>query len=97
MLLVNGVFFLDADDILHPDAFIAAGKYLRDFDAIWGLIVEAPYNDISSFKFRPKQATTITEYKKLLQVNPFLSLQMGHFVKTEVARSTSFRYTDGLC
>ena len=83
-------FFLDADDILHPDAFIAVGKYLRDFDAIWGLIVEAPYNDISSFKFRPKQATTITEYKKLLQVDPFLSLQMGHFVKTEVARKFPF-------
>ena len=84
------IFFLDADDILHPEAFIAAEKYLRDFDAVWGLIVEAPHNDICSFKIRPKQATAITEYKKLLQIDPFLSLQMGHFVKTEVARELPF-------
>src|SRR5512146_1130138 len=34
------IFFLDADDLMHPDAFGAMTAYHADYDAIWGLICE---------------------------------------------------------
>ena len=84
------IFFLDADDLLHSMAFIAVQNYLKDLDGIWGQIVEAPYSDLDAVKVRENQTISIRKYNDLLQIDPFYSLQMGHFVKVELASEFPF-------
>ncbi len=72
------LFFLDADDLMHPDAFSVLNDYL-DYDAVWGNICE--YRD--GCLFPRYQAPRIEDIKILHEVDPYLTLQMGFFVKRE--------------
>jgi glycosyltransferase involved in cell wall biosynthesis len=83
------VFFLDADDLMHPDAFGAMRAYHRDHDAVWGLICElAP--DEEGYVERQGQVREIERPEAILLNDPTLTLQMGHFVRTAAAMANPF-------
>jgi hypothetical protein len=84
------VFFLDADDYLVPDAFNSVADYIGDYDAIWGNICEAPSHDINLVKLRDGQLTETTSIEEVICTDPFLTLQMGHFVTTSCALEVKF-------
>src|SRR5258707_1370425 len=48
------LFFLDADDLMHPDAFEAVRPFLHGYDAVWGAICELA-DDEESGIVRPNQ------------------------------------------
>ncbi len=73
------LFFLDADDVIHPEAFENVGLFLDGFDAIWGNIYELNAGVVAWRWQVPRIAT----YEQLLAFDPYLTLQMGHFVKRE--------------
>lgn len=59
------------------------------YDAIWGAICELNKGEQHP-KIRPKQDIPIQTVQDILQVDPFYSLQMGHFVRGEVAAENPF-------
>lgn len=79
------LFFLDADDLMHPDAFRVHSKYDR-YDAIFGNIYETSQG-VAVWRY---QVPRIDSYRDLISFDPYLTLQMGHFVKTSVAKSIMF-------
>lgn len=83
------IFFLDADDVMCPNAFEHVGKYLHHYDAVWGQIYSFQDGSLEAEK-RPDQLGKTDRFENILNSDPFLSLQMGHFVRTEVARKTPF-------
>ena len=83
------VFFLDADDVLCPDVFANVAQDLHRYDAIWGAIHELA-DDEDSGVLRAGQLLHISGIEQLLANDPFITLQIGHFVKTEVALATPF-------
>jgi len=83
------IFFLDSDDLMLPDAFELAGKYLRDYDAVWGSIVEVK-PDSQDMTLRNPQVFMMDNFNDLLMFDPFHTLQMGHFVRTDVAEKNRF-------
>jgi len=86
---VDWIFFLDADDLMAPQAFALASPYLLEYDAVWGLIYSFDHNRSRPAE-RPGQLKTINDVTDLLSVDPFLTLQIGHFVRTRVALTTPF-------
>jgi len=84
------LFFLDADDIMTPFAFEDVTPNLSQFDAIWGMICEAPHDKIDNMQLRKGQLGATQNIQDILSIDPFLSLQMGHFVRTECAASIGF-------
>lgn len=83
------IFFLDADDLMHPEAFQSLSEFfdnLSDHDAVWGKIVE--FKD--GVLMDRYQAPGFDSIQILLETDPYLTLQMGHFVKTEVAKQNPF-------
>jgi len=83
------IFFLDADDLMFPTAFASASPFLDSHDAIWGTIYEGdPAQGTGAV--RPGQPERLETLDHLLLTDPFLSLQMGHFVRTEVAEAVGF-------
>ncbi len=83
------IFFLDADDVLCPYAFANVARDLHRFDAIWGAIHELAADEDNGV-LRPGQLLEITRIDQLLANDPFITLQIGHFVKTGVALATPF-------
>lgn len=83
------IFFLDADDLMAPRAFEIFAQYERQFDAVWGLIALKPPNE-PDHHIRFPQALTLRSLDELLLLDPFLTLVMGHFVRTETAVSLPF-------
>jgi glycosyltransferase involved in cell wall biosynthesis len=83
------IFFLDADDLMDPGAFGVLGGYHADHDAVWGLICELD-QDEESFTVRDGQLSSIERLEQVLVNDPTLTLQMGHFVRTNVAVATPF-------
>lgn len=85
------LFFLDADDLLHPNAFQSVAPYLAldSFDAIFGQIYEMESGCIR----QRYQVPLITDYKTLLAFDPYLTLQIGHFVRREVFIDLLFNET----
>jgi len=82
------LFFLDADDLMHPDAFSCLNN-VSDFDelyGLWGQIIE--YHD--GCYLERYQVPVIEGYHELLKHDVYLTLQMGHFVQREAALSTPF-------
>ncbi len=83
------IFFLDADDLILFDAFEKVVDAVMQYDAIWGVICElnkgADYPQI-----RDEQNVSIRNVEDVLLMDPFFSLQMGHFVKAEVALANPF-------
>ncbi len=82
------VFFLDADDVMDPGAFGAAAPWLDGHDAVFGLICELGRSGRAVA--RRGQIASFSTLGGLLAFDPFLTLQMGHFVRTSVARRVSF-------
>lgn len=86
---IEWVFFLDADDLMVPTAFAAVEPYLDRYDAIWGQIFS--FDDGSQHAVqRENQLGQTDRFEDVLQCDPFLSLQIGHFVRTEVALQHPF-------
>jgi len=85
---IEWLYFLDADDLLFTNTFDLVKSYVKEYDAIWGNIVEV-LPGANQITLRPQMAT-IHNIKELLLFDPFMTLQMGHFVRTEVASENSF-------
>ena len=83
------IFFLDADDVMCPQAFANVASYLGRYDAVWGGIYELA-EDEETGVCRSGQLVPITRIDQLLGNDPFITLQIGHFVKTDVALATPF-------
>ncbi len=83
------IFFLDADDLMTPRAFSIFERYADNFDAVWGLMAIKP-PDESARHIRFPQALTLQSVDELLLLDPFLTLLMGHFVRTSMAVALPF-------
>jgi glycosyltransferase involved in cell wall biosynthesis len=83
------IFFLDADDLIFPDAFEKVMDAVRQYDAIWGAICELK-RGADYLQIRDEQDVPIRNVEDVLSVDPFFSLQMGHFVKAEIAFANPF-------
>jgi FkbM family methyltransferase len=86
------IFFLDADDLMTPRAFSIFGEYADRFDAVWGLMAIKP-PDSADYHVRFPQALTLRSVDELLLLDPFMTLLMGHFVRTGVAVELPFDET----
>jgi FkbM family methyltransferase len=86
---VQWLFFLDADDLLFTNAFDLVKQYVNEFDAVWGAIVELLPN-YNRPTLRVPQIVTIQNIKEILLFDPYFTLQMGHFVRAEVALNNPF-------
>jgi glycosyltransferase involved in cell wall biosynthesis len=73
------IFFLDADDRMHPDAFRNVQTHINTRDAIWGNIWEYS-NGVAVWRY---QVPEIRSYEELISFDPYVTLQMGHFIKRE--------------
>lgn len=87
---VDWLFFLDADDLMAPGAFGSVASYIEETDAIFGLIAEAKFGDENNINLRANQLGATANICDILFHDPFLTLQMGHFVRTEVAAKIRF-------
>lgn len=74
------LFFLDADDVMHPYAMRAFAQYAYTHDAVWGNIAELHDGCIVPRFQMPR----IEDFETLLAVDPFYTLQMGFFVRREI-------------
>jgi len=86
------IFFLDADDFMTPRAFSIFGEYADRFDAVWGLMAIKPPDSVD-YHVRFPQALTLRSVDELLLLDPFMTLLMGHFVRTSVAVDLPFDET----
>jgi FkbM family methyltransferase len=86
---IEWLFFLDADDVICPTAFADVAELLPEQDAVWGAIYIA---DLQSGQVsrRDPQISPIDNLEQVLLNDPFLTLQMGHFVRQAVAAATPF-------
>ncbi|WP_245636826.1 FkbM family methyltransferase [Azospirillum thiophilum] len=88
------LFFLDADDLMMPQAFQQMAAHMDRVDAVWGLILESldaePGQDSVSGRIRLPQLPRIETLNDLLLHDPYVTLQMGHFVRTSVALANPF-------
>lgn len=80
------VFFLDADDLLHPAAFDVAFSSIRLNEAVWGSIVE--YRD--GLIYERYQVPRVSSLEQLIKFDPTHTIQIGHFVKHEIALQYPF-------
>jgi glycosyltransferase involved in cell wall biosynthesis len=80
------LFFLDADDLLAEHAFTAFAEFI-DYDGVWGTIVEVFNGQISP---RSGQMLSISSIQELMRIDPYLSIQMGHFIRREIAAENPF-------
>lgn len=87
---MDWIFFLDADDILVADTFASLSPYVEEYDAIFGLIAESTVGTPEQARLRPGQLGPTTDLAQILRADPFLSLQMGHFVRTSSAAAIRF-------
>ncbi|WP_312725849.1 FkbM family methyltransferase [Stutzerimonas kunmingensis] len=83
------LFFLDADDFMVPTAFSIVAEMLDDFDAIWGEIYTADITTLQAYR-RDNQISPITQLEQILINDPYLTLQMGHFVRHNLAKQFPF-------
>lgn len=78
------LFFLDADDVMTPNAFDRFGHCLEaepTLDAVWGLICE--FDGDEEPQLRPDQAESLENRETFLSIEPFLSIQIGAFIRTK--------------
>ena len=83
------VFFLDADDVMAPGAFRLMDRedpYPLNNDAVFGSIWELRADNTIAQRWQ----APVQVYEDLLANNPTMSLQMGHFVRREVALDVPF-------
>jgi len=80
------LFFMDADDLMHPEALVNVSPYLEGWDAIWGAITEVDDYRVT-WRYQVPRIETLRE---LVAYDPYITINMGHFVRREVARVTPF-------
>jgi glycosyltransferase involved in cell wall biosynthesis len=78
------LFFLDADDLMHPRALTVDLNTGRD--AVFGAICELVGGNV----VERYQVPAIDTYEQLIAHDPFITIQMGHFVKREAALQLPF-------
>lgn len=86
------VFFLDSGDIFVPNIFEIVSPYFSNYDAVWGQIYSyksTSNEEIIAEKF-PKQLERTENKKDILFIDPYFTIQTGHFVKTSIAIKTPF-------
>lgn len=83
------IFFLDADDVMAEGAFAAVSPHLSDHDAIWGLIATQQAGE-SQPHLRMPQPLSLQSIDEVIAFDPFRTLKMGHFVRSEIAHRTPF-------
>ena len=83
------LFFLDADDLLSPFAFEEVADHLENADAVWGNICETAFGG-SEVALRANQLPETENIEDILQTDPYLTLQMGHFVRAKIAADVRF-------
>ena len=81
----NWLFFLDADDMMHPSAMLNVKPHMQ-LEAVWGQIVE----DREGCMLQRYQVPEIENFETLIAYDPFITLQMGHFVRADVAKANPF-------
>lgn len=86
---IEWLFFIDADDLCFINTFDLITEYVNQYDAIWGTIVEILPNS-NQATLRIPQILTLSNIKELLLFDPYFTLQMGHFIRTEVAIKNPF-------
>ena len=88
---VDWVFFLDADDLMTPNAFQAFGRVLAgepDLDAVWGLICTLDAQGEPTLRDgQPERLDTRADF---LRTDPLTAIQIGGFVRTSVAAAIGF-------
>ncbi|HYD68944.1 FkbM family methyltransferase [Azospirillum sp.] len=91
------LFLLDADDLMTPNAFQLIESHVNRADALWGLILEGEGSTADkgtvTGSIRTPQLPRIQGLPDLLLHDPFMTLQMGHFVRTDVALANPFDET----
>lgn len=88
---VEWIFFLDADDVMTPNAFEAFGRRLTEepkLDALWGLICE--FDAAGEPQLRDSQPAEISTYAEFLATPPFFAIQIGGFVRTSLVSRFGF-------
>jgi glycosyltransferase involved in cell wall biosynthesis len=83
------LFFLDADDLLLPEAFTRLEPWIETHEAVWGAICELTA-DSPAPRIRALQDQPLRTLAEFLQSDPFYALQIGHFVRTRVALALPF-------
>lgn len=83
------IFFLDADDLMAPDAFLQVEGVIDDHDGIWGSITVAEPISGETTR-RESEISPITSFDQILLNHPYNTLQFGHFVRTAVAANEPF-------
>jgi tetratricopeptide (TPR) repeat protein len=86
---IEWLFFIDADDLMSPLAFEYVSLYLDKYDGVWGSIWPIEYG-AQTAEERPGQLPFLYSIEDVLAGDPFVTLGIGHFVKTPVALSTPF-------
>lgn len=84
------IFFLDADDGLLPGAFRCVAAHLHTADALWGQIWEQSPGQKTPI-LRLPQVRSMDSLEDLLLWNPFMTIQIGHFVRARIAAQHPFR------
>ena len=74
---------------MTPRAFSIFAGYADRFDAVWGQMAIKP-PDTAEHHIRFPQALTLQSVDELLLLDPFMTLLMGHFVRTGVALELPF-------
>jgi glycosyltransferase involved in cell wall biosynthesis len=87
--VADWIFWLDADDVMLPEAFKAAEPYVDTYDAIWGKFAQLD----GQYILDRYQAYGFSTYEDLLKLHPMCSIKIGHFVKREVALAHPFSTT----
>ena len=88
------VFFLDADDVMTPNAFEAFGRVIAeepDLDVVWGLICTFDEGDDPSL--REEQAERLDTRVDFLSVPPYAAVQIGGFYRTQAVARFGFDET----
>jgi SAM-dependent methyltransferase len=83
------LFFLDADDLLSPYAFEEVAEHLANNDAVWGNICESAFG-ANEVTLRKNQLPQTENIEDILRTDPYLTLQMGHFVRARIAAEVRF-------
>ncbi|MCA0922605.1 FkbM family methyltransferase [Pseudooceanicola nanhaiensis] len=91
---IDWVYFLDADDVLTPNAFEAFGRIIAaepGLDAVWGLICE--FDEAGQPQLREGQPERLDTRAEFLAVPPYLSIQIGAFIRADAAAQIGFDAT----
>lgn len=88
---IDWVFFLDADDVLTPNAFEAFGRVIAaepDLDVVWGLI--CTFDAGGEPTLREEQAERLDTRAEFLSVAPYNAVQIGGFYRTGAVAQFGF-------